>query len=77
MDKTGANEQGIRDLLGKTLEDMDDLEIAARIGYHLDNPCGFGLHNIREFYLREAKRLIPKLSPQASAYLEAKIKEYS
>jgi MinD superfamily P-loop ATPase len=60
---------------------MSDMEIAMRIAKHIENPCGIVIdgkeHNIRNFYLREAKKLIPTLdNPYAKGFLEAIMRKY-
>lgn len=63
------------------IEEKSDAEIAAFIGYHLDNPCGCEVdgewRNIRPFYIRMAEETIPNLTnPFAADFLRAKLREY-
>jgi len=59
-----------------------DMEIALFYATHIDNPCVAEVkpgkfENIREFYLREAKKALLKMEePYAKRYLELKIEEY-
>jgi hypothetical protein len=59
-----------------------DMELVLFLSWHIDNPCSVEVSpgetkNIRDFYMREAKRLIPKLANEgAKAVLENKLKEY-
>ena len=59
-----------------------DIELAMFLITHLDNPCEVEIEpgqteNIREFYLREAKAVLSKITnPEAKSLLEDKIKEY-
>jgi hypothetical protein len=59
-----------------------DLEIALFLTSHINNPCEVEVEpgvkeNIRDFYIREAKNLLPKITdPWAKKILELKIQEY-
>ena len=63
-------------------EKASDMEIALFLTRHIDDPCEVEvapgqLENIRDFYIREAKRLLLKMTnPNAKQLLELKIKEY-
>lgn len=60
-----------------------DMEAVSFLNSHIDNPCGVEVspgrtENIREFYIREANKLLPNLSnPHAKRLLEMKIEEYT
>lgn len=80
------NEDAVYKKLGdETKERMNtatDMEVAFFLMEHIDNPCFTNLPtsekvNIREFYLRQAEEIIPKMTNEdARALLENKIKEY-
>jgi hypothetical protein len=56
-----------------------DFEIALVLATHIMNPChdAHG-NNLREYYIREAKRSLPKLQNlEAKKILEDAIQEYS
>ncbi|MEK6912850.1 MAG: hypothetical protein AABX26_02745 [Nanoarchaeota archaeon] len=65
----------------KPIERMFDTEVVAFLAGHIDNPC-FTIVNgrketIRDFYLREAERVLPQLTnPYAIELLQSKIREY-
>lgn len=60
-----------------------DMKLVLSVEFHIRNPCGFeedgNNYNIREFWLREARKTIfPQLTnPFARDYLERLIEEYS
>jgi len=58
------------------IQKNDELRIAEQLVYHIIHPCvepTTGL-NIREFYLREARGLLPSLTdPDARSYLQRTI----
>ena len=62
--------------------EVTDMELALFYSTHIDNPCVAEVEpgkfeNIREFYLREAKRVLLKIEePNAKRFLELKIKQY-
>lgn len=66
----------------KVLENASDMELALFLTGHIDNPCEAEVapgkkENIREFYLKEAKGAILKMTNEyAKRFLELKIKEY-
>ena len=66
----------------KISEKASDMEIAAFLAGHIDNPCEAEVapgqkENIREFYLREAKNVLSKMKDEhAKRFLELKIREY-
>lgn len=74
--------QQARRELTEILKQPLDMEWVEFISFHIDNPCGFETsegvkHNIRDFYLREAAAILPKLTnPFAKEILERKIAEY-
>ncbi len=58
-----------------------DMEIALFWAEHIENPCTVNVNgeelNIRDYYLRESRKVIPRLgNPLARRYLEMKIKKY-
>ena len=63
-------------------EKASDMEFALFLVGHIDNPCEAGVapgkkENIREFYLREAKKALSEMTEEnAKRFLELKIKEY-
>ena len=64
------------------LEKLTDIEIAVGWANHIKNPCstqiGDKRYDIREFYLIEAKIILPIFkNPYARDFLESVIKEYS
>ena len=63
------------------LEKATDMEIALKLASHIKNPCttlvGDKTYNIREFYLRESRRILPTLdNPHARSFLERVIEKY-
>jgi hypothetical protein len=66
----------------KVPEKASDMEIALFLAKHIDRPCEAEvkpgeIRNIREFYIKEAKRLLEKMeNPEAKKFLELKIQEY-
>jgi len=66
----------------KIPERVSDMELVLFLIEHIDNPCEAEVapgkkENVREFYLNEAKNLLPKLTNEhAKRLLELKIKEY-
>ncbi|MDP3014929.1 MAG: hypothetical protein Q8N28_00675 [bacterium] len=66
----------------KIPEKASDMEIALFFAKHIDNPCEVEVapdkkENIREFYLREARNALSKMTNEnAKRFLELKIKEY-
>ncbi len=65
----------------KMPEVAGDMEIALFLAEHIDNPCEAevapGKKNIREFYLKEARKMLSKMTEEnAKRFLELKIKEY-
>jgi len=66
----------------KILEKASDMELALFLAKHIDNPCEVEVapgekENIREFYLREAKKALSVITDEnAKKFLELKIKEY-
>lgn len=62
-------------------EKVSDLEFALFLATHIDNPCkvtvGNAVYNIRGFYLREAKAVLPKIKDaDARKILSDKIRQY-
>ena len=63
-------------------EKATDIEAVTFLNRHIDNPCEVEvapgqMENIRDFYLREARELLPTLTnPHAKRLLEMKIEEY-
>ncbi|OGI85601.1 hypothetical protein A3A01_02005 [Candidatus Nomurabacteria bacterium RIFCSPLOWO2_01_FULL_39_17] len=58
-----------------------DLEIVLTLIQHIEEPCevqvGDNKHNIRAFYIREGKALLPQISnPDARAMLKATIEKH-
>ena len=78
------NEPGVggEDEIEKIPEGATDMELAIFLAGHIDNPCTVEVapgqvENIRQFYLAEAKKLLPTMTnPGAKDVLEDKIKEY-
>ncbi|MBU1179189.1 hypothetical protein KKB69_02560 [Patescibacteria group bacterium] len=66
----------------KIPETASDMKIALFLAGHIDNPCEAEVapgkkENIREFYLKEARRLLSEMTEEnAKRFLELKIKEY-
>ena len=64
-------------------EKATDIEVVTFLNRHIDNPCEVEvapgqMKNIRVFYLREARNILPKLTnPHAKRLLEMKIGEYT
>lgn len=59
-----------------------DLEIALFLAEHIKNPCGILVgseeKNIREFYIREAKRVIKNMGREGPKnYLQSIVNQYS
>ncbi len=58
-----------------------DSEVVAMLSYHIDNPCKVGVDgeekNIRDFYIREAEKILPYFkNPWAKEALQSKIEQY-
>lgn len=72
-------------ILGKMTErvnEASDMETALFLVSHIENPCTVRVNgeikNIRDFYLRESRNLLNKLTnPFAKEFLKNKISEYS
>ena len=66
----------------KSPEAATDAELADFLIEHIDNPCEVEVapgqvENIREFYIKEAERVIPTMvDPEAIDKLKKKIEEY-
>ena len=45
----------------REVDNRDDLLIAMQLAKHIEEPCGYQGNNIREFYIREAKRMAPSM----------------
>ena len=64
-------------------EKATDIEAVTFLNRHIDNPCEVEvapgqIENIRDFYLRNARNLLPTLTnPDAKRLLEMKIEEYT
>jgi len=60
-------------------EKATDMELASFLIQHINNPCeDLQGNNIRDFYIREAKRALDTFQdPQAKQLLENTIKRYS
>lgn len=80
----GNNQEGVEQYLElhKLPQEATDSEVAMFFMAHIDNPCTVEvapgvIENIREFYLREAKLAMEKMTNEdAKKLLELKIKEY-
>ncbi len=64
-----------------TNKTASDLELALFLSEHINNPCEVDVegkrHNIRDFYLREAERVLPKIKDYiAREILLRKINQY-
>lgn len=74
----GKNERG----KNSKMEKASDMEVALFFAKHIDNPYEVEVapgkkENAREFYLREAKNALSKMTDEsAKRFLELKIKEY-
>lgn len=82
IDKEGASQE-ISEKKGKLkgieeIEKLTDIEIAMFFIRHIDNPCeDSDGNNIRDFYLREAKKILDRFAnPFAKQLLEDKIRQY-
>jgi hypothetical protein len=60
-------------------EKMTDMELFLSLAGHIKQPCeDLEGNNIRDFYIREAKRVLPTFTNEyAKGLLEDLIKEYS
>lgn len=63
-------------------EPASDFELAIFFCRHIDHPCEVVVkgrsHNIRDFYLRLAREILPRMTDQgAKELLEEKIVQYS
>jgi len=59
----------------------DDMSVVLSLASHIDEPCTAQVdgrtENIRPFYIKMAKEILPKLTnPYAIEFLESKIAEY-
>ena len=49
----------------KSIDSFDESIIVCKLFYHIEHPCGAMLDgkrvHLRDFYLREAKRILPEL----------------
>ena len=72
-------ERQVKEIIGKA----SDMEIAIFLMKHIDDPCSTSLPsgaqvNIRDFYIRIANEIIPKMTNEnARILLENKVKERS
>lgn len=72
-------ERQAKEIIGRA----SDMEIAIFLMKHIDDPCSTNLLsgaqvNIREFYIRIANEIIPKMTNEnARILLENKVKEHS
>lgn len=63
-------------------EKATDMEITDFLSEHIDKPCEVEVYpgqveNIRDFYIREAERILPTfVDPEAAKKLQEKINEY-
>lgn len=68
-------------MIENAYEKILDMESVLFLITHIENPCTTVVdgetHNIRDFYLREADKLIPKLiNPHARELLQGSIEKY-
>lgn len=58
-------------------EKATDMELALFLSTHINNPCGDTERNLRDFYIREAKRALLKMqNMEAKGVLEDVIKQF-
>ncbi len=67
--------------LARIIEKPLDTGIVLNLESHIQNPCGTivgdEIRDIREFYIREAERILPTLTnPHAADYLARIIEKY-
>ncbi len=64
----------------KDIERLSDIELALYFAFHIDNPCSIKISDkdidIRDFHIREAKRVLPNLNYYARSFLELVIRSY-
>jgi hypothetical protein len=64
----------------KNMEKPSDIEIAIFHAFHIMNPCSVIVNgkreDIRGFYIKESKRILPTLNPYAKSFLESVIGNY-
>jgi len=64
------------------MDKLTDMQVVLELIKHIENPCSVRVNgeikNIRDFYLRESRRILDKLTnPFAKEYLKDKINKYS
>lgn len=63
------------------INEASSFEIAAYYLVHIMQPCSVRVkgktENIRGFYIREAREILPRLHPNSSSLLENVLNEYS
>ena len=65
----------------KDTERFSDIELALYFAFHIDNPCFTKVNgknrDIRDFHIREARRVLPNLNYHARSFLESVIRDYT
>jgi len=61
--------------------EMTDIELAMKIAQHIEKPCEVEVRgekkNIRDFYMREAEKILPTLKEEyARDFLESIMRKY-
>ena len=81
IEKENTEYQNLEGQAKKIIGRANDMEVAIFRMEHIDNPCSTNLPsgtqvNIREFYIRIANDIIPKMTNEnAKILLENKVKE--
>jgi len=60
---------------------ITDMELALRLAEHIEKPCEVEVHgrreNIRNFYIREAEKILPTLKEEhAKEFLQSIMRKY-
>ena len=68
-------------MTGKIISKASDIEVAVMLSGHIENPCtcesNGKVYDIRDFYIREAERLLPTLTnPFARELLQGSVNKY-
>jgi len=81
-EETGKTEKALSAELERKVAQAQETEFVVQLIWHIQNPCGTTLPsgkevNLRDFYLRQAEEVLPKLTnPNAIGLLKAEIERW-